>query len=204
MAKIQPADLGYYRRVKREDPTFTAGDAVMEYLDEHPDEAADIAAQFWENNPDDEMFSSDTMWDIVDAETPEEAFRLGCMADEGITGADWVRFDGYGNLRIVSNPKEYRKDACRDGMRHILDGDYEISDDLRAIIDLFRPSGSGNRRPAKKTASKAAPRKTPSRCVGASKKAPGRKVQSKCAGTSKKAPAKRTAAKAKRPATDRR
>lgn len=153
MARNQASDLGYYRRVKREDPSYTARDAVMEYLDEHPDEAAYIADQYWDDNPDDEMFDQDRIYDLIDQMKPEEAFRLGCMADEGIIGADWVRFDGYANLRIVHDPKEYRKDACRDGMRHILDGDYEISDELQEIIDLFSDRASYNRRPAKKASS---------------------------------------------------
>lgn len=83
------AGIGYYKRCREMDPSYDLGMAVSEYLLDHPEEAQDLADEYWDNNP-------------------------GSFVKDLVSGA-------------------------LDGM---VEGEYNISDDLQGIIDLFT-KGSG-------------------------------------------------------------
>ena len=162
--------IKYYRDT---DPTFTAVDAVIEYLRGHPDEARDLAYQYWgEHDPDGEPFDQEFAIDyILNHMSPEDAYWMGVFS-ERLNDYDLFRLDGYGHFEAIGDEEEYMLDACKEAVDGIVDGDYDVSDELQAIIDLFDDGHRSNNR-------KSAPKKKPA------KKSPAKSQCVKRSGTSK-------------------
>lgn len=123
--------------------------AVCDYLDKNFDEALDIARQYWyEKDPDSAMLSYDEACDYIETMKPLDAFWLGRFSDS-IDADSWYRFDGYGHLKWVY-AKDYVSDVIEEICEDLPDGEYEISDELQAIIDRFmeEDEGSDNRKSA--------------------------------------------------------
>lgn len=131
-------EMSYFRLCRRTDPTFTRRDAVIEYLNSHKDEAEDIARQYWMKNNDDEwVMENGEMWDRIGSMDPEDAFRLGQMS-ERVIDADYVRYDGYGNLEDATYTRfDLYRYACEEACDGILDGEYEISKNLEEVIGIW-------------------------------------------------------------------
>ena len=178
--------------------------AVCEYLDKNFDEALDIARQYWyEKDPDGAMLSYDEACDYIEQMKPLDAFWLGRYS-ESINPGSWYRFDGYGHLEWV-NEEEYVSDVIEEICEDLPDGEYEISDELQAIIDRFMEDDgrSDNRRSAGTRCSGTAKRSAPKKKASKPKASAGRPKASQCrrGGTStKKTTASKPKAGAKAPA----
>lgn len=131
-------EMSYFRLCRRTDPTFTRRDAITEYLNSHDDEAEDIARQYWIKNDDDEwVMDNGEMWDRIGSMDPEDAFRLGQMS-ERVIDADYVRYDGYGNLEDATySRRDLYRYACEEACEGIIDGEYEISKNLEEVIGIW-------------------------------------------------------------------
>ncbi len=152
-------NLEYFKRRRKNDPSYDAPTAIIEYLEENIQEAVLLAYQYWDkNDPDEIPFGMDYALDeIIGNMTPQEAYWMAINSDP-LSPHGSYRLDGYGHFEEIEDETEYMLDACREAADDIAGGWYEVSDELQAIIDLFdEDSKSNNRKPAakKKPASKA-------------------------------------------------
>lgn len=154
------ADMDYFKRCIREDPSFEVKHAIVEYLHGDFDEAKWVADQLCDecfNDPDGKLLSSDEAYEIIENMTPVDAYWMGrfsCNIDDGF----YYRIDGYGHFEEVIKPWDFLKDILYAGWENIVNGEVEISDDLQAVIDLFDDGHRSNNRKSatkKKPASKA-------------------------------------------------
>lgn len=199
------ADMDYFRRCIREDPSFEVKHAIVDYLSGNFDEAKEVADQLCDecfNDPDGKLLSSDEAYEIIENMTPVDAYWMGrfsCNIDDGF----YYRIDGYGHFEEVIEPWDFLKDILYAGWENIVNGEVEISDDLQAVIDLFDDGHRSNNR-------KSAPKKKPakSQCVkrnASNGKGNTKKPASKASQSNNRKPRTTTGnAPAKKPANRRR
>ncbi len=137
------------KRYRDTDPTYTVTDAIIEYLSGNPAEAKELAYQYWDrNDPDAIPFDKEfALEEVIGNMAPREAYWMGIFS-EPLTDFNLYRLDGYGHFQAIGDEEEYMLDACKEAVDDIADGEYEISDELQDIIDLFdEDSRSNNRKP---------------------------------------------------------
>lgn len=196
------------KRHRDTDPTYIVNDAISEYLKGHLDEAKDIAHQYWaEKCPEEEPFDQEfALEHIIGHMSPEDAYWMGVFSEK-LNDYDLFCLNGYGHFEAIGDEGEYALETIMEcAVDGIIGGDYEISDELQAIVDLFDDDDdddyrSNNRKSAskKKPTSKGNTKKTPakSQCVkrpGTSKgntKRPSQSNNRKPRTTSGKKPAPR-------------
>ncbi len=147
-------DLEYYRRCRDGDPTYYPADAIIHYLSTHIGEADDLANQICDDNGDQRLLTYDDCLDIIDRMRPDDAFRAGQTSDALMRGHFHI-FDG-DRFRLIPNPWAYMKDIIYFAADDIVRGKYEISEDLRAVIDVVAKGdfGTCNARPKAGTKAK--------------------------------------------------
>ncbi len=187
-------DFNTIKRYRDTDPTYTAEDAVIEYLKGHPGEARDIAYQYWDENcPENEPFDQEFAIDnIIGHMSPEDAYWMGVFSEK-LTSFGLFRLDGYGHFEAIDDEEEYMLDACKEAVHDIvLYGGYDVSKELQAIIDLFDEDEDDDEDDDYRSNNrKSAPKKKPASKAGAKKPAKSQCV--KRSGNADKTPAKKTA-----------
>jgi len=167
------ADLEYFRLCRATDPTYTMYNAYKEYLYDNFSEAEEIAQYYWtEYAYDDEVFDFDSLMELLSCMNTEDVFRLGVFAsgyrdDEFAYGAPYFKFNGYGNIESVESYdyEDMVQDAAHEAFDMVVDGEIEISDELKAVLDIFGFSsdGASYNRKSKKASKKPAKKKQPGR-----------------------------------------
>ncbi len=181
-------DIEYYRNHRDTDPTYTAYDALNQFLtyNNRFDEALDLANQIW--NGDEEEYGPRLLtygecWDVIYEMEPSDAFRAGAQSDE-LWKDMFYTYDGQ-RFRWIRDPMAYMRDVFHAAIGDIIDGKYRLSKDLRAVLDSvtkgeFRTCNAKRAGGSPARASKAKPVKTVPKA-------------SKNTRTKAKAPAKKTA-----------
>lgn len=134
-------DMGYFKLVRRTDPTYTAVTAIHEWLYSNPDVAVELAQEVWpEIDPDSCPMDWDTMETYLKDLSPMDAFFVGRFSVDCDVNDTYFQMDGYGHFRSL-NDYGYAK-ACVEfmsdnGYRAILNGDVEVPSDLAKVLALW-------------------------------------------------------------------
>ena len=179
-------DLEYYRRCRDSDPTYYPSDAIIHYLSDNFLEAVELANQISDDIGDSRLLSYDDCWDIIEKmKRPNEAYRAGMTSDPLMMGHYYL-FDG-DRFLLIPNAWAYMKDVFYFASEDIVAGKYDISKDLRAVIDAVTKGDfktcnakarSGAGKPAqtsKARSGKSAPKTSKNTRSKAGAKAPARK-----------------------------
>lgn len=128
--------------------------AIIRYLSTHMGEAFDLADQICDANGEPRLLTWDECWDIIGRMDPEDAFCAG-MTSDAIMKGRYHTFDG-DSFSTIPDHWAYMKDIIYFATEDIARGRYEISKELRAVIDAAgktsgKATGGGSRKPAPKT-----------------------------------------------------
>ncbi len=171
-------DLEYYRRCRDGDPTYYPSNAIIHYLSGNFEEALELANEISDDIGDPRLLSYDECWDIIGKmKKPNEAYRAGMTSDPLMMGF-YYQFDG-DRFRLIANPWSYMKDIFYEASGDIVAGRYEISKDLRSVIDAVTKGDfkTCNARPKAGNAKKSAPKSS----KNTRSKAPAKKTTSRSA-----------------------
>ncbi len=178
------ADLEYFRLCRDTDPTYEVKHAIVEYLHGDFDEARELANELCDdcfNNPDARLLDVDEVYDLVNLMEPIDAFNMGRLSDD-IDTRWYYTIDGQGYFEKVLEPWDYLKGILYDGWKHIVNGEFEISDDLQSVIDVFTEEGgrSNNMRSSGSKRSGTVRRSAPKKKASKPKASSGRPKASQC------------------------
>ena len=202
-------ETSYYKLVRRTDYTYTAKNAIIEWLDEHPDVREELTDEWASENGDErwEYYPLDDLEDFLSGMNVWDVFSLG-LHSQIVWSDPYFRFDGNGNIESISeiDVEKIRREITREDQfaEDILNGELAIPADMAQIVRMFAWDGdkirTANLKPGKSARRKpaAGARKAPARAKragtvrstsAAGKRATGRPI------AKAKAPARKPAAK---------
>ena len=204
------ADMDYYRLVRTTDPSYTARDAIREYLSDNKELAIKICEYL---GLEDMPFGFKELKDHLSGMDPVDILSLRIHCGRPFSFNGYFQFEGDGNLRSLDE-QEYLSWCFSEACEHvdeIIDGLVPIPAEMNRVLDLWRGSPEDldvlyNSKPSskappkrkcapKKTASKASVKKSAQRKVCSTKKAVSKNVKAK--GTAKAPPKKPAPARKK-------
>lgn len=133
----------YYLDCRRTDPSYTADDAIKEWLSDNEDVAVGLARQYWVESEDydAEPFDWDYFEEILDSMGAMEAFTRGHFAHDFSFNDPYVMVDGYGNFYTISESEFVDKcvELAEDSQfrEAILEGKLQIPPDMAEIVGIF-------------------------------------------------------------------
>lgn len=159
-------DLDYFRRCRDSDPSYKVDNAIVEYLSKHFEEARWLANQICDLNNDSDrcLLSYSDVYEMVEDMSPIDAYEMGHFSEE-LSYGDYYYIDGDGFFQITLAPWNHVKDILYDGYEDIVNGEFDISDELQSVIDVFQDDVSS--KCIKRTQSKSSAKKpaTKSNCA---------------------------------------
>ena len=205
------ADMGYYRLVRTSDPSYTARDAVREYLSENRDVAVRIC---YDLDLEDMPFDYDLLREYLSGMDPIDIFSRGVYCKRPFSFNGYFQFEGDGNLRSLDD-REFNSWCFTEACEHadeIIDGLVPIPAEMNRVLDLWRDPPEDldvlyNSKPSsraspkmkcapKKTASKASAKKPVQKKACSTKKTVSKNVKAKA--PAKKGPAKKSRSRSSR------
>ncbi len=170
-------DLNYFRRCRDFDPSYKVDNAIVEYLSKHFEEARRLANKICDLNNDSDrcLLSYYDVYGMVEDMSPIDAYEMGHHSDE-LSCGDYYYTDEDGYFQITLTPWNHVKDILYDGYEDIVNGEFEISDELQSVIDVFQEDVSS--KCIKRTQSKKSSAKKPATKSNCAKKPASKAKQS--------------------------